>query len=101
MDQAIVHIDQRAPAKRAWRPWHALLTRKVQSIVEWTTQSSVVQRLTGLANYYRRFVEGYGEVAAQMTALGSPTAVCMVPSGAGKLRRTEAGPGLGANAAHV
>ncbi len=33
-----------------------------------------VRRFTGLANYYRRFVEGYSEVAAPLTALGSPTA---------------------------
>ncbi len=47
--------------------------RKVQSIVEWATPTSCteVRRFTGLANYYRRFVEGY---AAPLTALGSPTA---------------------------
>ena len=28
----------------------------------------------GLANYYRWFFEGYAEVAAPLTALGSPTA---------------------------
>ena len=33
-----------------------------------------VRRFTGLANYYSRFVEGYSEVAAPLTALGSPTA---------------------------
>ena len=50
--------------------------RKVQSIVEWATPTSCseVRRFTGLANYYRRFVEGYSEVAAPLTALGSPTA---------------------------
>ena len=50
--------------------------RKVQSIVEWATPTSCceVRRFTGLANYYRRFVEGYAEVAAPLTALGSPTA---------------------------
>ncbi len=49
--------------------------RKVQSIVEWATPTSCseVRRFTGLANY-RRFVEGYSEVAAPLTALGSPTA---------------------------
>ena len=29
---------------------------------------------TALSNYYRRFVEGYSELAAPLTALGSPTA---------------------------
>ena len=49
--------------------------RKVQSIVEWATPTpySEVRRFTGLANYYRRFVEGYSELAAPLTALGSPT----------------------------
>ena len=50
--------------------------RKVQSIVEWATPTSCaeVRRFTGLTNYYRRFVEGYSELAAPLTALGSPTA---------------------------
>ena len=50
--------------------------RKVQLIREWATPTSCseVRRFSGLANYYRRFVEGYGEVAALLTALGSPTA---------------------------
>jgi hypothetical protein len=50
--------------------------RKVQSIVEWATPTSCseARRFTGLANYYRRFVEGYAEIAAPLTALGSPTA---------------------------
>ena len=50
--------------------------RKVQSIVEWATPTSCceVRRFTGLANYYRRFVEGYAELAAPLTALGSPNA---------------------------
>ena len=50
--------------------------RKVQSIVEWAnlTSCAEVLRFTGLANYYRRLVEGYSEVAAPPTALGSPTA---------------------------
>ena len=37
-----------------------------------------VRRFTGLANYFRYFVEGYTESAASLTALGSPTAA---PSG--------------------
>jgi hypothetical protein len=44
---------------------------KVQSIVEWATPTSwcEVRRFTGLANYYRRFVEGYSEVAAPLTGM--------------------------------
>ena len=50
--------------------------RKVQSIREWATPRSCteVRRFIGLANYYRRFVEGYAELAAPLTALGSPNA---------------------------
>ena len=50
--------------------------RKVQSIREWATPRSCteVRRFVGLANYYRRFVEGYAELAAPLTALGSPNA---------------------------
>ena len=50
----------------------------MQSIVEKTTPTSCseVRRFTGLANYYRRLVEGYAEVAAPFTALGSPSARC-------------------------
>ena len=46
--------------------------RKVQSIVEWATPTpcAEVRRFTGLANYYRRFVEGYAELAAPLTARG-------------------------------
>ncbi len=50
---------------------------KVQSIAEWATPTSCCEarRFTGLTNYYRRFVEGYAELAAPpLTALGSPTA---------------------------
>jgi hypothetical protein len=49
---------------------------RVQSIVEWATPTSCtkVRRFTGLANYYCQFVEGYAAIAAQLTALGSPTA---------------------------
>ena len=47
--------------------------RKVQSIVEWATPTSCseVRRFTGLPNYYRRFVEGYPELATPLTALPS------------------------------
>ena len=48
----------------------------MQSVVEKATPTSCteVRCFTGLANYYRRFVEGYAEMAAPLTALGSPTA---------------------------
>ena len=55
--------------------------RKVRSVVEWATPTSCAKahrftglRFTGLANYYRRFVEGSAEPATPSTALGSPTA---------------------------
>ena len=38
------------------------------------TSCSKVRRFTGLAHYYRWCVEGTAEVAAPLTALGSPTA---------------------------
>jgi hypothetical protein len=49
---------------------------KVQSIVDWATPTSCTEVLhfTGLANYQCRFLEGYAEIAAPLTALGSPTA---------------------------
>lgn len=49
---------------------------KVQSIMEWATPTSCseARRITGVANYYRRFVEAYAELAAQLTTLGSPKA---------------------------
>jgi hypothetical protein len=60
--------------------------RKVQSIVEWATPTSCTEvlRFTGLANYYRRFVEGYAEIAAQLTALGSPDSTVRVVAGGGR-----------------
>ncbi len=48
---------------------------KVQSIVEWAapTLCTKVLCFTGLAHYYHPFVEGYAELAAPLTALGSPS----------------------------
>jgi hypothetical protein len=60
-----------------------------------------VRRFTGLANYYRRFVEGYAEVAAPLTALQPYGEVRVVAGGAGKLRRAEVGPLHGTGAAYV
>jgi hypothetical protein len=42
--------------------------RKVQSIVEWATPTSCTEVLlfTGLASYYRRFVEGYAELTLKL-----------------------------------
>ncbi len=46
--------------------------RKVQSILEWATPTSCTEvlRFTGLANYYRRFVEGYTEVCLGLAIRG-------------------------------
>ena len=73
--------------------------RKVQSIVEWATPTSCceVRRFTGLANYYRRFIEGNAEVAAQQP----DSAVHVDGRDPGELRRAEAGPLLGAGVAHL
>ena len=58
--------------------------RKVQSIVEWPTPTSCteVRRFTGLANYYRRFIDGYAELAAPLTTLASPSATFVWSSAA-------------------
>ena len=52
--------------------------REVQSIVEWAAPTSCAEvlrfTLMGLAKNYRRFMEGCSEVAAPLTALGSPAA---------------------------
>ena len=65
---------------------------KMQSVVEWATSTSCteVRCFTGLANYYRRFVEpeGYAEMAAPLTALWQPNgALRMVRGRTGELRR--------------
>jgi hypothetical protein len=71
--------------------------RKVQAITEWATPTSCseVRWFTGhcLANYYRRLVEGYAELAAPLTPLGSATACYVWTADA-------TGPVLGACAAH-
>ena len=45
--------------------------RKVASIVEWPEPTTIkdVQSFLGLANYYRRFVEGYSQVVAPLLQL--------------------------------
>jgi len=44
---------------------------KVQAVEEWPkpTSSKEVQRFLGLANYFRRFVQGFSSLAAPLTAL--------------------------------
>ena len=51
------------------------------------TSCSEVWRFTGLANYYSRLVEGYAQLAAQLTTTRLPDS-----GRAGELRRYEAGP---------
>ena len=49
--------------------------RKTDVVRAWATPSSTaeVRQFVGLANYYRRFVPRYAELAAPLTALCSPT----------------------------
>ena len=50
--------------------------RKVSAIAEWAQPASCtdVRRFIGLANYYSRFIDRFSEIAAPLTALGSPCA---------------------------
>jgi hypothetical protein len=45
--------------------------RKIQTIVEWTTPKSVpeLRSFLGLANYYRRFIEGYSKKTTPLSDL--------------------------------
>ena len=45
---------------------------KVRGMLEWLTPKCVkdVQKFLGLANYYRRFVKGFVEIARPMHRLG-------------------------------
>ncbi|XP_057205010.1 uncharacterized protein si:ch211-159i8.4 isoform X2 [Triplophysa rosa] len=46
---------------------------KVKAVAEWTTPDSrkALQRFLGFANFYRRFIRNFGQVAAPLTALTS------------------------------
>ena len=45
--------------------------KKIQAVAEWPVPKNVkeVQRFLGFANYYRRFIEGFGGLARAMSAL--------------------------------
>ncbi len=58
-------------------------------LVRSPTSCCEVRRFTMMANYYRRFVGGYSEVVALLTALGSPNAQ-FVTTSCGPLRRRRA-----------
>ena len=53
--------------------------RKVAAVRDWPTPTSnaEVRRFVGLCNYYRRFVDGYAELAAPLTRLCGPRAPWM------------------------
>ncbi len=46
---------------------------KVQAVVNWPTPDSrkALQRFLGFANFYRRFIRNYSQLAAPLTALTS------------------------------
>ncbi|KAI7805934.1 Pol polyprotein [Triplophysa rosa] len=46
---------------------------KIKAVAEWSTPDSrkALQRFLGFANFYRRFIRGFGQVAAPLTALTS------------------------------
>ena len=48
--------------------------RKVAAVRNWPVPLSNVKlhRFVGLSNYYRRFVDGYADIAAQLTRLWGP-----------------------------
>ncbi|KAL0166247.1 hypothetical protein M9458_038091, partial [Cirrhinus mrigala] len=47
---------------------------KVQAVVDWPTPDSrkALQRFLGFANFYRRFIRNFSQLAAPLTALTSP-----------------------------
>jgi hypothetical protein len=50
---------------------------KIKVVEEWPTPTSVhdVRRFLGLANYFRKFIQGYSNLAAPLTALTSSSAL--------------------------
>ncbi|KAI3366542.1 hypothetical protein L3Q82_000675 [Scortum barcoo] len=48
---------------------------KVKAVTEWPTPTShkLLQHFLGFANFYRRFIKNYSQVAASLTALTSPS----------------------------
>ena len=53
-------------------------SERISAVRNWQTPTTVkeVQRLLGLANYYRRFIRGFGQVAAPITSLLKGGPVC-------------------------
>ncbi len=53
-------------------------TDKVKAVVDWPTPDSrkVLQRFLGFANFYRRFIRNFCQLASPLTALTSTKTTC-------------------------
>ncbi|XP_057179663.1 uncharacterized protein LOC130547611 [Triplophysa rosa] len=75
---------------------------KIKAVAMWAVPDSrkALQRFLGFANFYRRFIRGFGQVAAPLTALTSTKGGPRVP-GMGNREAGRGGRSLGANTREV